>query len=644
MTEIITGFHYDIGGREVYEDRVDVQEFTTPGNLNLRVAVVADGVGGENKGERASQTAIDTLFRYMRSSADADVPTLLTRAVTAANQSVHRIVQETGGASTTMSVAAILNDETLYIANVGDSRVYLCRDQELVLLSIDHTYANVMPWRGQISREEARANPRAEALMRAIGPRPKIPIDIGFYVNTTDPRVAHDRGKRGLPVREGDSILVSSDGLTKISRRTGQPFTTDEEILRVLTTQEGDKAARSLVSFALGRDADDNVSAAVIQMPDPTRRSRARRPFYMVGGAVAALIVIVAVVVALVLQGQNREQAALESTATADAESADSAATRAALAIAESAGEASELAQAATGTAEAAATMTAIVAAFTPTPTPTDTPTPTPRPTRIPNQIGILLRGSESKAFTLADTIDTADSAAELHVNHDETVIDEDAHFFAQPNTRIEFETVTADPGAAVGISLLLYEGGDLFIDSGGYDNGIDVSPIGDTRISFVVSGSCMSLQYDRDATTIAVGCYAGTCGYRAQERDELTPLTRGNLVLFDLRERQEVETRRILLSEGNYYKQILLGSSAGLQVYNRCILPLFPPTRTPTPRPTFTSTPVCLTPLPTGCQSTLADPPSPGSIGITAAWLGLGMVIGLVLAFDWPVWLKRPK
>ena len=104
MTEIISGFHYDLGGREVLEDRADVQEFTTPGNLSLLVAVVADGVGGENKGERASQLAIDSLFQYMRGSADTDVPTLLTNGVLYANQAVHRIAQETGGASTTISV------------------------------------------------------------------------------------------------------------------------------------------------------------------------------------------------------------------------------------------------------------------------------------------------------------------------------------------------------------------------------------------------------------------------------------------------------------------------------------------------------------------------------------------------------------
>jgi len=590
MTELISGFHYDLGGREVLEDRADVQKFRTQGGLSLLVAVIADGVGGENKGERASQLAIDSLFQYMRDSSDTDVSTLLAQAVQFANHAVHRIARETGGASTTISVAAVYEGSQLYIANVGDSRVYLCRDQELVQLTIDHTFANVMPWRGEISREEAQASPRAEALMRAIGPRPKIPVDIGFYVNTVDPQVASTRGEKGLALRDGDSILVCSDGLIKESHRTGQPFATPQEIVRVLNTQEGEKAARSLVSFALGRDADDNVSAAVLQMPDLARHRRAQRPYYIIGGVALTLFLVTAVIVWFLLQNQNRQQAFLAATATAEVASANEAATRAAGELAASVGQAGELSQAATGTAAAAA----IIAAFTPTPTPTTTPTSTPRPTPIPNQIGFFVSDSQSFPFTLADTIETEDELAQLHINHDETVISEDATIFVQPNTQIEFEAVTTDSGAEAGISLLLFEGSDIFLDTGDYQNGADISPIGDTRISFLVAGSCMSMQYDQVTTIIDIGCYEGVCRYRAEEREEPILLQEGDLLRYDVEEREVVEERRIRASEANYYRQILLQTSAGRTVYNRCVSPLFPPTQTPspTPLPTSTSTP----------------------------------------------------
>ncbi len=606
MTEIIRGFHLDIGGREVLEDRVDVQEFRTPGNLSLLVAVIADGVGGANKGERASQLAIDTLFQYMQNSSDTDVPTFLTHAVSAANHAVHQIAQETRGASTTLAIAAIHEGRTLYIANVGDSRVYLCRDQKLTQLTIDHTFANVMPWRGEMSREAAHANPRAEALMRAIGPKATIPVDTGFYVNTVDPQVAEKRGRGGLALRDGDSVLVCSDGLIKNSSHTGQPFTSPQEIVRVLNTQEGEKAARSLVSFALGRDVDDNVSAAVLQMPDPARARMAKRPYYIIAGVVITLFLVAAVIVWFLLQNQNRQQAFLAATSTADAATANDAATRAAGELAASVGEADELSQAATGTAVAAQTATAIVAAFTPTPTATATPTSTPRPTQIPNQIGFFLTDSQSFPFTLTNTIKSETEFAQVNINHDATTILEDAIIFMQPNTQIEFEAVTNDSAAEAGISLFLFEEGDIFLYTGGYENGADVSPIGDTRISFLVAGSCISVQYDQLTAIVDVGCYEGICRYRAEEREEPILLEEGDLLRYDVQARSVVEVRRIRPSEGSYYRQILLRTSAGRTVYNRCVLPLFPPTPTPTPTATATAT---FTPQPQPSDSGGSEP-----------------------------------
>jgi hypothetical protein len=128
-----------------------------------------------------------------------------------------------------------------------------------------------MPWSGTMTAGAAAANPRADVLIHYLGRQAKPHIDLGFYVGTSDPRIAHERGIKGLPLKPGDSILVCSDGLVKASPG-GQPYATPEEITRVLATQEGDKAARSLVSFALGRDADDNISVGLIQWPAPRRR------------------------------------------------------------------------------------------------------------------------------------------------------------------------------------------------------------------------------------------------------------------------------------------------------------------------------------------------------------------------------------
>lgn len=308
MSELITGLFYDIGSREIYEDRVAVKQLTTPGGLQLTVAAVADGVGGENKGERAAQLAIETTFSYFAGSGQAQtVPELLQEAVAAANQAVLREAAATAGATTTLTIAAVHNDKMLYIANVGDSQIYLCRSGKLTQLTIDHSFANVMPWQSEMSQAAAAEHPRAEVLMRYLGRNTHIQVDLGFYVGTTDPQQAQVQGCQGLPLKKGDSILLCSDGLTK-EYEPQRPFATPQEISRVLTTQEGDKAARSLVSFALGRNANDNVSVAIIQTPDPKRKRRGRRPFLRALAFAILLFLIIGSILFYYLQQTNEQQ------------------------------------------------------------------------------------------------------------------------------------------------------------------------------------------------------------------------------------------------------------------------------------------------------------------------------------------------
>lgn len=319
MTKLVTGLFFDIGRRDIYEDRVAVRRLRTRGNLELTVALVADGVGGANRGERAAQLAIDAALHYIENgSAARDVPRLLDEAFIAANQAVLDERDATNGASTTLTAAAV-HDDRLYVANTGDSRAYLCRGRTLTQLTIDHNFATVVPWSGAMSPEAAALNPRAAVLMHYLGQRAQPHVDHGLYGGaasgdaapsnglspTTDPRVAHERGVRGLPLRPGDAVLVCSDGLVKPSP-AGSPYATPDEIARVLASQEGDRAARSLVSFALGRDADDNVSVGLIQLPG--RRGGAGR-----AAALFLLLLLAAGLAAFFLwysSAQRRELAA----------------------------------------------------------------------------------------------------------------------------------------------------------------------------------------------------------------------------------------------------------------------------------------------------------------------------------------------
>jgi len=318
MSKMIADSHYDIGGyRDVYEDRVKTTEVKTAGGLKLMVAAVADGVGGENKGERAAQTALDALFGYLEKSKEKAIPALLTQAVQYANKAVFQLQHETGGASTTLAVAVVDEDTSrLYVANVGDSRIYLCRNQKLTQLTIDHSWATVMVWQGKVSPEAARDHPRANVLMRAIGMKDQIDVDLGFYVGTMEYEEANTRGMEGLPLQSGDSVLVCSDGLIKDSPKTGEALITTEEIIRTVNEKEGMKAVKELVSFALGRGPDDNISAALIQLPDRWRSWRARRPMLIAGALIFGLAVVLGLVI-YVLTSTRKELKTLAQQQTA---------------------------------------------------------------------------------------------------------------------------------------------------------------------------------------------------------------------------------------------------------------------------------------------------------------------------------------
>jgi protein phosphatase len=301
MPGLILGEHFDIGNRAVYEDRCATREIVTPGGLHLALAVVADGVGGEDKGERAAQLALDTFFDYLSASADKIVPRLLTRAIQAANQAVFLEVRSSGSKtmSTTFSVAAVQDGKTLYIAHVGDSRIYFCRGSKLTQLTVDHTFATMVNRLGELSPSLSPAvgapNRRSEALVRAVGLRERLAVDIGFYVGTHDPEIATTRGLKGLPLREGDSILVCSDGLVKPPDAGGEPFTREHEIVHVLQTKNGGKAAQTLVSYALGRNVDDNVSVALLQVPGGRNQVTQHLRRWGIAIAAAALLVLLVV-------------------------------------------------------------------------------------------------------------------------------------------------------------------------------------------------------------------------------------------------------------------------------------------------------------------------------------------------------------
>jgi len=278
MATPVLGSDTNPGGRTYNEDRVEVTHLTTRSGRTLSLAVLADGVGGEARGERASQLAIDTFLSVMHQHDADDILNNVTLAMKQANLAVFaeaRHLGQEGRMATTMVVAVADADNNLYIANAGDSRIYFCRDGKLVQLTRDHSFENVMVWMGKLTPEAAAASSEAGKVMRVLGIREDIQVDVGMYQTTTEYGPAQHIGREGLKLQQGDSVLLCSDGLIKHTPATHTTLITFDDIARILQTQEGDKAAHAIMSRVLGRipvgEQVDNISLAVLQVPDPSR-------------------------------------------------------------------------------------------------------------------------------------------------------------------------------------------------------------------------------------------------------------------------------------------------------------------------------------------------------------------------------------
>ena len=165
----------------------------------LRVAIVADGMGGASSGEIASAMAVETVLEYLRNTPLLEPAPAIEAAIKEANRRVLEKARSDEGCSGMGStiVLAFWDLPRLLIANVGDSRAYLWRDGTLTQLSYDQTLVNELRLRFGLSEEEVRNFPHKNVLTMAVGTTPEVTIRI------------HEE-----ELAPGDVILLCSDGLS----------------------------------------------------------------------------------------------------------------------------------------------------------------------------------------------------------------------------------------------------------------------------------------------------------------------------------------------------------------------------------------------------------------------------------------------
>jgi serine/threonine-protein kinase len=210
------------------------------------IAVLADGVGGQGRGEVASRLAVEeTIKAFREAKGDIAPQQLLTQVFNAANLAVFDKGMEDPRAkrmATTLAVAIFRNDHVT-VGNVGDSRVYLVRRGEIKQLSTDHSYVAMQRKFGLVSEEEAKSSDNRFLLTRSVGQEPVIRVDV-----------------EDVAVQKGDRIILCSDGLHSVVR--------DGEICDIVGRYAPGPGCRQLVALAEQRGTDDNVSAQVIHIEE----------------------------------------------------------------------------------------------------------------------------------------------------------------------------------------------------------------------------------------------------------------------------------------------------------------------------------------------------------------------------------------
>ena len=231
----------DVGQkRKMNQDYVFVSE-NPVGNLP-NLFVVADGMGGHNAGDYASSHAVQTLVDEIRRDADFNPIKVIRHAIETANTEIlerSRREEHLRGMGTTIVVCTVVGHYA-YVANVGDSRLYVIQDG-IHQVTKDHSLVQEMVRLGQMDPQSAKNHPDKNIITRAVGVSEKVKIDIF---------------ERQL--RAGEYIILCSDGLTNMVE--------DSVILQILhgAGSLSDKAER-LIELANKNGGKDNITVIIIE-------------------------------------------------------------------------------------------------------------------------------------------------------------------------------------------------------------------------------------------------------------------------------------------------------------------------------------------------------------------------------------------
>ena len=254
------GMLTDVGQvRTVDEDSIlaaDLSFGVNSESSKFLLLAVADGMGGHAKGEEASKIALNAIARAVIPDLLNNTPftKILEKGIQNANQDILDYTAknpEASGMGTT-SVCAVVKDNQIHLANVGDSRAYRVSDDEICRVTKDHSYVQALIDEGDITEEQAREHPRKNEITRAVGIMPSIEVDTM--------KLTLDSDESLLLCCDGVIAHLSDDDIHKIIRDSPDPQTACQKIVDMANERGGSDNISLIILSSEGSDTKENES------------------------------------------------------------------------------------------------------------------------------------------------------------------------------------------------------------------------------------------------------------------------------------------------------------------------------------------------------------------------------------------------
>lgn len=237
--------------RKINEDAFYYQKQYKCGKPYL--CIIADGMGGHNAGEVASRMAVNEINEFIEKNLNEqeynnlkDYEDLIKKAFLHANEKVYKKSMDSKeciGMGTTLTVILII-ENNMIIGHVGDSRVYIIRNESMERITSDHSYVAELIKNGTIKPEEASKHPQKNLITRAIGTGEKIDVDINVF-----------------GIKNGDNILMCTDGLSNMLD--------EDEILNIVKSDKKlEERCSELIDLANNKGGYDNITVIIVEIDE----------------------------------------------------------------------------------------------------------------------------------------------------------------------------------------------------------------------------------------------------------------------------------------------------------------------------------------------------------------------------------------